>query len=409
MASSGVTDGPLVILGANGRAADAAGALDCRLAYVQGPEDDRIGTTGDPAALYSVDYASPEFLDFVGATLAGIRPRAVVALTEAGLWPAALANQLLDLPGTSPETVATLRDKVLMRSCMSRNGASDLSVRFAEPRDGRHAAQLMAGWPGAAEAILKPRSGTASKDVELIRSPDQLAHRGDLTGSILEEYIPGREYSAETFSADGRHRLVAVAEKRVAPGSFVELGHVIPAPSLDDAALAVAETAVFRFLDTVGLRRGPAHTEFKIVDGSVRIIESHNRVGGDEIPALVKLVTGVDLVRAAIGWPIGQGAPQARPSPGAAAAAIAFATATPGMVKSVALPTDAPAGIHLEEVSGYVRPGDLVRGLTSSTDRVGHVVVTGPTAESAAAAAERLATRIDVPTMPIEFRNAAGP
>ncbi|WP_158553989.1 ATP-grasp domain-containing protein [Micromonospora deserti] len=400
MTNSGAAEGPLVILGANARVAGAAGRLGCPVAYVQGPDDSRVESAGDTAQ-YFVDYASPEFLDFVGTTLAQLKPRAVVALSEAGLWPAALANELLGLPGTSPETVVTLCDKVLMRSTLVRNGASDLSVRFAEPSDGRQAAELVSSWPAPLEVILKPRSGTGSRGVELIRSPAQLEQRGDLTAAIVEEYIPGQEYSAETFSVDGSHRLVAVAEKRVAPDSFVELGHVVPAPSLSDQDIAMVEAAVSRFLDAVDLRDGAAHTEFKIDNGSVKIIESHNRMAGDDISVLVRLVTGFDLMQASIGWPVGQGVPPLLPTPVAEAAAIAFAVAPPGLVKSVTLPTEAAPGIRIEEVAGYVGPGDLVRALTSSSDRAGHVIVTGPSAESAMAAAEQLAAQIDVQTMPV--------
>jgi len=253
----------------------------------------------------------------------------VVSLTEAGVWPAARANARLDLPGTSISVVATLNDKARTRACLARASAQDLSVRFAEPENGAAAAHAMAAWGESARAILKPRSGSSSEDIELIQEAAQLADRGDLSAMILEEFIPGQEYSAETFSRDGTHQLVAVTEKYVDPTTFVELGHLVPAPSLSEREMALLEAAISRFLDIVGLANGQAHTEFKILHGAVKIIESHSRIGGDGISMLTRLVTGVDLVDWSLRWPLGLDQLPDGAGPEASAAAIAFVTAPP--------------------------------------------------------------------------------
>lgn len=88
--------------------------------------------------------------------------------------------------------------------------------------------------------------------------------------------------------------MLAVTRKYSHPESFVELGHVVPA-DLDEADLRACCELVGRMLDAVGIESGATHTELVLTGEGPRIIETHVRPAGDEIPALVHAVTGVDL------------------------------------------------------------------------------------------------------------------
>jgi hypothetical protein len=389
---------PLVILGASERAARLADDIGQPIIHVHKPGGPVSALTRGDTSYYSVDFAGASFDAFVEAVLRPLTPCAVVSLTETGILPAANANVALGLPGTRPRIVLTLNDKARTRECLAGSGAQDLSVRYVEPHDGKHAAKALAAWGQSARAILKPRSGSGSAHIELITCPGQLAGRGDLTWAILEEYIPGQEYSAETFSIDAKHRLIAVTEKHTDPSTFVELAHVIPATSLDAEMLPDVQAAISRFLDAVGLAGGPAHTEFKVLDGAVKVIESHSRPGGDGITRLAQLVTGFDLVDWGLRWPLGQETLPV-PSPAMApAAAIAFATAPPGQVVSVSLPPSSQTRTGFEDIAAFVHPGDTVRELRSSDDRVGCAMATGPDPLTALATARELASEINVIT-----------
>lgn len=398
MMDTRATTGSLVILGASERAARLAEKLPCAVVHLVRPGGDVGMLARGDASYYSVDYTDHGFAEFVEAVLRPLQPRAVVSLAETGVLPAALANDTLGLPGTPPEVVRTLNDKARTRELLAARGVHDLSVRYLEPRDGEHAAQVMASWGESARAILKPRCGSGSRRITLVTRPDQLGHRGDLTWALMEEYVPGQEYSAETFSGDGEHRVIAVTEKYIDPSTFVELGHVIPAPSLPGCSLPGIEAAISRFLDAIGLRDGPAHTEFKILDGEVKIIESHSRPGGDGITMLAQLVTGFDLIDWGLRWPLGHRPLPAPAPPTAPAAAVAFATAAPGEVTEVTLPTRTPAHIALHDIGAFVHAGDVVRELGSSDDRVGCAMTVGPDPLSALAAAREMAGAIKVTT-----------
>lgn len=161
------------------------------------------------------------------------------------------------------------------------------------------------------------------------------AHDRALRAQLPERYLDGAEYSVETFSFNGRHVVVAVTEKWVDPRSFAEIGHVVPA-RIDPADEERIRAAVPRFLTTMGLRDGVAHTEVRLGAHGVGVIESHNRVAGDAIPDLVEGAYGIDLITYSIGWPFGL-VPELpdRPAPHAGAS-TRFVVGTPGRVVSVA-------------------------------------------------------------------------
>ncbi|NEA33577.1 ATP-grasp domain-containing protein [Streptomyces sp. SID13031] len=390
----------LVVLGASKQLAAVARQLGCRLIHVQKPGS-RLAAFIEPnpvrSTLYTVDYTAAALLGFVEQVLRPLQPDAVVSIREDGLIPAALANEHLGLVGTPLEVVETLRDKASMRALLELK-APHLTLRASVPASTAEAVAIFLGW-GGGPAILKPRSGAGSQGVVLIESVDDLRAQGDPSGRLLEEYLPGQEYSAESFSVGGVHRIFAIVEKHIGP-SFVELAHVVPAPSLDIASAPAVQGQLVEFLDVVGLVDGPAHTEFKLTGDGLKIIESHSRVGGDGIPHLVHLVTGTDLLRWSLGWPLGLGAPAPGASPAAGAAAIAFATAPEGVVESVVLPSLTFPDATAEEVRSFVKPGDSVAALTSSSARVGSGSASGADASCVLAAARALAEGIRIVTRP---------
>jgi len=386
----------LVILGASTRIAAVARTLGCDIWHVQKPGSDVtrfVEARSLTSRLFSVDYTTPGFETFLDGVLGPLGPDAIVSVTESGLIPAALANERLGLPGTRLVVAETLRDKLLMRRLLDKT-APDLSPAYAAA-DEVAARQVIAVH---GRAILKPRRGSGSRGVRLLTGLPDLDAAGDLDQAIVEEYLPGQEYSAETFSVGGRHRLVAVAEKQT-DASFVETAHVVPAPSLSAGRLEAVAAAIGRFLDAVSLTDGPAHTEFKVCGDTVKIIESHNRIAGDGIPELVRLATGVDLKRWSLGWPVGLGAPDDTPAV-AGAAAIAFKTAPAGIVTDVGTPEAEDGPVRVEHIAVTVSPGDEVSELASSADRVGSVTTSGSDPSTTLATALRLADRMIVATRP---------
>ncbi|WP_406046749.1 ATP-grasp domain-containing protein [Kribbella sp. NBC_00889] len=364
-----------------------------------------------------LDYGDIDrLLPLVRALHAAYPFQAAVSLSELGLLPTARINEALGLRGESVETVELLLDKWRMRRHLA---ARDISpVASAVGRSGQDIREFVKahGLP----IIVKPVRESGSLGVFRVRDQadvDVVAHRyrslddvqwaaGDLAFAdsfhefLMEEFLDGPEISVETLSFDGRHVIVAVTDKEVGGAGFVEIGHSQPS-GLSAGTLGEVTQLVTGFLDAVGLRNGPGHTEVKLTSRGPRIVESHNRIGGDRINELAEIAYGVDMERYALGAGFGLVEPlitSPRPQGGAA---VRFITPQPGRVVEVTGVEAVRADPAYVDLQLDVKPGDEVPPLTWNEDKVGHVIARGSTAAEAIAHGKRLAAAIQIRTEPI--------
>jgi L-amino acid ligase C-terminal domain 2/ATP-grasp domain len=394
-----IMTGAVIVIGANPTVQLAAETLPCDIVHIQLPGAP-VADGLENATFHSVDFRDNAiFTEFVDRVLAPLAPAAVVSLTELGLAPAAAANARLGTPGTPPQVVRVTRDKLAMRELLARR-APHLSVPHARGDDAVAVRRLFAL---RRPVIAKPVDGAGSADVALVHRLADLPPSRRTAGTLLEQYAGGREYSVEAMSANGRHTVVGIAEKGTTTG-FVEVSHLMPPLSLGAEQHELVVRAVCELLDAVGLTDGPTHTEVKVDGDRVYVIETHNRLGGDGIADLVRLTTGIDWRRAALGWAVGAGLePDAtgtgRGAPAAAAATVFF-TAAPGRVVAVA---DPPV-LRTATIVDWDLPvatGDVVRPLASSGDRLGHAVLTAAGPRECARAVAELTARQIVTTRPL--------
>ncbi|NEB00666.1 ATP-grasp domain-containing protein [Streptomyces sp. SID13726] len=341
----------------------------------------------------AADLADIDALHAALAPLHAERPFGrVLSLTEHGLLPTAAVAERLGLPGNALHTVELLQDKRRMRELLDSRGVGPVRTTAPDGPAGLAAFCRTTGGP----VILKPSAGTGSQAVFRVAGAEQAAdvwrafEAAGGTLPIAEEYLDGPEISVESFSHDGKHTVLAVTDKSVGP-AFVETGHTQPS-ALSAPILAEVSALVHAFLDAVGLTEGPAHTEVKVTSKGPRVLESHNRIGGDKIRELLRRAYALDVVALTAGCPFGLLRPPAEPPVARRGAAIRFLTPAPGTVRRITLP-DTPAEIHLA-----VSPGDVVRPVRSSQDRAGYVIADGTDAADAARICEDVASRVRIDT-----------
>ncbi|MEO3852654.1 ATP-grasp domain-containing protein [Streptomyces sp. B8F3] len=392
-----------------------ARALGLDVVHVQYPDayDSGHWPYVDQALL--LDYADTgRLLPLVRALHAAYPVRAAVSLFELGLLPAARINEALGLGGESVETVEVLLDKGRMRRRLAERGVSPVAAAV-----GRSAADVREftaahGLP----IIVKPVRESGSLGVfhvrdlaaagtvaERFRALDggwtarDLSDAGSFEEFLMEEYLEGPEISVETLSFEGRHVVVAVTDKETGGAGFVEIGHAQPS-AVPPGTLRDVTRLVTDFLDAVGLRNGPGHTEVKLTARGPRIVESHNRVGGDRINELTEIAYGVDMESHALAAGLGVLAPlTAAPEP-RGGAAVRFLTPEPGRVVAVTGADEVRADPACAELRLDVRPGAVVSPLTWNEDKAGHVLTRGATAAEAVAHARRLAAAVRIHTEP---------
>ena len=83
---------------------------------------------------------------------------------------------------------------------------------------------------------------------------------------IIEEYINGNEYSAETISYKGTHKIIAITKKYTTDSHrFVENGHYQPS-KLGKPVLKNINLLIKKALNSLDITDGISHTEIKIFE-----------------------------------------------------------------------------------------------------------------------------------------------
>ncbi|MFE4832204.1 hypothetical protein [Streptomyces sp. NPDC056672] len=100
--------GRLIVIDASVRTARSAHTLGCHTVFVQRPGAPVHELVDDFSGYYSVDFTGETFKGFVLEVLRPLAPAAVISLSNDGALPAALANSLLDTPGTRADVLQRL-------------------------------------------------------------------------------------------------------------------------------------------------------------------------------------------------------------------------------------------------------------------------------------------------------------
>ncbi len=157
--------------------------------------------------------------------------------------------------------------------------------------------------------IVKPVDRSGSRGIYKVKNYKELAEAFPLSASqsfskyaIIEEFIEGKEYSAETISYKGKHKLLALTKKHTTGAPhFIETGHDEPS-GIKKSLIPQIEKEIYKALNALHFKNGASHTEFKLDgEGNFHVIEIGPRMGGDCIGSdLVYLSTGYDFMKMVI-------------------------------------------------------------------------------------------------------------
>lgn len=332
------------------------------------------------------------------------RPTHVVALVDHLALLAARFAEGAGLDFHSVTTILDIGDKSAMRRRLAN--VPELAVRAGLVGDEKslHATAAAIGFP----LVVKPADSTGSQGVSIVRSEDVLVTAVERAMAVsatvlLEEFLEGPQFSVEAFSEDGRHVILAVTRKYSDPHTLVELGHVLPADLTESVRMEFAERTAL-LLDVLQLEYGPSHTEFVLTQRGPVPLETHARVGGDEIYLMVADGVCVDIDALQVEQVFGERVIERLVPRPRTAQATWFGVAE-GAV-SFQLPAE-PSGQAALSVS-WLHP-DAAPALRSSGDRVFQVRAEAASAaealEIARSEAERLARAAGLSTRLTQLEN----
>lgn len=239
----------------------------------------------------------------------------VLCWDEGRIHATSYVAEALGLRCGDPSVIWRLRDKAQTRATLADAGVAQPKSVPVRTLDEALAAAHEVGYP----AILKPRGLGASLGVVRVdddaqltemfaftrdtKAPDPVVYASDHP-VLVEHCVVGEEISVDSVVQDGKVIPLFVAHKVVGYRPYAEeIGHYVDAadPLLTDATLT---TALQDAHTALGFQDGWTHTEYMLTDAGgagtapqliePQLIEVNGRLGGDMIPYLGRLATGID-------------------------------------------------------------------------------------------------------------------
>ncbi len=233
--------------------------------------------------------------------------------------------------------------------------------------------------------IVKPRDNSGSRGVKLCRNTEELQEAmqealqySHLDTVLVEEYIEGQEYSIEGLHYDGKSEVIQYTEKTTTEFPYnVELEHKQPANLTEELKKDIREL-VSKIAKCMHFENCPSHTELKINERGVFIIETSPRLGGDYITStLVPLSTGINMEDQLLHIALGEKV-DIQIGRMEKAAGVCFFCLPEGVVIKIDSQINEVA--TWPRVYGFelkLKEGDEVHRITSSLERYGQVIVEG--------------------------------
>lgn len=345
----------------------------------------------------------------------------------------AYTAEQLDLPGIDYKTALRATDKFIMRETLAAGGINVPEFRLVTGRasEAKHATN-----GGDADnvddidvvgieslrppLVIKPVDNMGARGVrrvddlsearEAIRAALPLSRTARV---IVEELIPGTEYSLDAIVSNGRVRICGVGDRHIRfPPYFVEVGHTIPTELAVDKR-TILEEAFVRAISVLGIDNGTAKGDIFLVEpttgpppagaeGARQTARETYAVVG-EIAARLSggymsgwtypYASGVESTRAgiriAMGWE--PGLPERDEAGHAAERAI---LSIDGEIESYIGLDEARAMESVKDVFILREPGTQIRFPRTNVEKAGNIIAAAPFRRAAADAAEQAVAAI---------------
>jgi carbamoyl-phosphate synthase large subunit len=303
----------------------------------------------------------------------------VTAATDKPLVMMARIAEKYGFPFYSVETAQWSTDKFLMKERFELGGVPHAQGRLiskAEEAEGL-----------VFPVIVKPRDNSGSRGVKLCRNMEELRASmsealevSRLDTVLVEEFIEGQEYSIESlhYAANGQQptaKVIQFTEKKTTEFPYnVELGHIQPANISEENKGKIREI-ISKIGKALHFENCPSHTELKINERGIFVIETSPRLGGDYITStLTPLSTSVNLEDELLRMALGENIyPQPKFVQYSGVRFFSFEEGS--IIKHAPVVNFIKSWPHVVDFSFNLKEGDMVNRITSSLNRYGHLTL----------------------------------
>lgn len=323
--------------------------------------------------------------DYEGTLAAAIRNNVSAIVTSATDKPLVMMARVakeLGLPCFSLEAAVYATDKFQMKQHFQEGGVPCAKGRLI--KEAKDASDF--NFP----VIIKPRDNSGSRGVikcdsiDLLEEAMKEAYQYTRLDSLLiEEFIEGQAYSIEGFHYGDKTEVYQFTEKRCTPFPYTaELGHKQPAV-LSDAQKDDIREIVRKIGICLDFHNCPSHTELKINDRGIFVLETSPRLGGDYNAAkLIPLSTGINIEDQLLKISLGEEA-DIHTGRNDKSSAICWICLPEGEI--TAIDPELYNVINWPYVKSFdfsLKVGDRVNKITNSLQRYGHFLCQADTRET---------------------------
>lgn len=309
-------------------------------------------------------------------------------------------NDRLGLNGVSLEVARRCSNKIETRQHLKNGLCSQPKFEIIRTAEEGVAAIRKIGLP----CVIKAPDSSGSRGVIKVDNIDKLdsaiieAKKYTFNECLLvEEFIDGLEFGAQTFSINGKCELVLLHNDTMSPPPFmIPIGHSFPFIDITNELILIAENDIKNAVNALGIENGPANVDliYDKKENKVKIIEIGARIGATCLPELVFYHSGINWVQEAINSAIN--APvDLTPKFNKNVAAIIIESPADGCYLGYKASTKVDFSKTLEfEVT--VSKGEEVNILRKGTDRIGKIIAEGATVSEAEKLVEFFKNEIEI-------------
>ncbi len=239
----------------------------------------------------------------------GTAADAVISVRDSHVPLAGFLAARLGIAGLPLHAALNCHDKARMRRVL--DGAGLPNAKFALALDQKEAVLLAdaVGYP----LVLKRTRSAGGSAVRLCADAAALASvaaeftaAGEPAELLAEEYLDGQEYAVQSVTISGQTEILSVFRTHIGPAPrFAEVGYDFPC-DLRPRHYGELTRYVERALAAVGLDNAVAHSQVRLTRAGPRLIEINPRPPGGLLAHVSEVVSGVDLVRAAVEAALGE-------------------------------------------------------------------------------------------------------
>ncbi|WP_421874970.1 ATP-grasp domain-containing protein [Marinoscillum sp.] len=292
-------------------------------------------------------------------------------------------NEKLGLNGVNFEVAMDCSDKVATRKKLEKFNCEQPKFGIVNELDEALLIIDKIGYP----CIIKAPDSSGSRGVVKADNEEDIpgafkeAKKYSRSGSILiEEFIKGIEFGAQTFSINGKCEIVLMHNDTLSePPYMIPVGHSFPFYMLNELQKEAAELDIKKAIESLGIKDGPANVDLILDEKSnkIKVIEVGARIGATCLPELVEYHTGIDWVGATILNATSNKIFLQKKFSKPVAATILTADKD-GIFQEYSLMRNLPSNVV--EFECTAKKGDVVSTLKKGTDRIGKVLAYGKNA-----------------------------